>query len=776
MAALVGVDAKSLCLELLYSATEADTIDILKKRRLWDDRDKWTPYGAMPNNRGVVGNQQAHPVAALVEKLVNSVDSILISECLRRGVDPRGPEAPRSMAEALETYFDIPEGRLRSFNPVPRHLAEHIRLVAYGTKDQPSYIVLDDGEGQQPDRFPDTFLSLLRENKVAIPFVQGKYNMGGTGVLQFAGDNSFQLVISRRRPDLPGDGDPELKDMWGFTLVRRLRPGPGDPQSIYVYLAPDGETPRFSAASLPLLPGPYPAAFEHPMEWGTCIKLWNYKVPGRLKSTATLDLRYALERYLQQPGLPVRLMERRAGYKAHTYDTTMSGLAVVLANAGDDKEPGLAGGSPLLIPEVGSASLELAVIKQEADKTEKRYPAGVFFNVNGQLHGQLGVDFFKRRDLKLDYLADSLVVCVDCTDFDMSVREDLFMPSRDRMREIPARWLLEAAVREYLADHPGLGELNSRRRQEAISARVDEDTINILQDLVTSDPTLASLFGGGTKLKLPGGPLPTAIPFEGKRFPTHFRLAKEPKEGLLRKTPKNWAVHIEYETDAANDYFSPGRPDRGVITIGGTPQLKSVHLWNGKATLRFDIPPASSDGDRFKVTVGVMDESRVEPFRSSFAIEVLPEQPHETWGVVKPHVSGLSGIPNPVEVRQHEWEKFGFDEYSGLLVRHGDADDSLDIFINMDNQYLRNEKVRRRALGEDIVNTWFKYGLLVLSLGMLYRQRQLNGSKHEEDGDGAGPDSDQLPMDEFAAIAEASKGLAVTVVPLIAQLSKKGLA
>ncbi len=65
------------------------------------------------------------------------------------------------------------------------------------------------------------------------------------------------------------------------------------------------------------------------------------------------------------------------------------------------------------------------------------------------------------------------------------------------------------------------------------------------------------------------------------------------------------------------------------------------------------------------------------------------------------------------------------------------------------------------------------FAMLVLSLGMLYRQRQLNGSKRDDDGEGVGPDADQSPMDEFAAIAEASKGLAVTVVPLIAQLSKK---
>ena len=613
--AISGPKAKDLCLELLYAQTEADTIAILTKSGLWDDRSAWTPYGAMPNNRGVVGNQQAHPVAALVEKLVNSVDTVLLAECTQRGIDPRSSLAPQTMQEALEKYFGIPQGRLRSLSPVPKYLADHIALVVSGTKSEPNYAVIDDGEGQQPDRFPATFLSLLRENKVAIPFVQGKYNMGGTGVLQFAGENSFQLIISRRRPDLPAedDADPDQQGQWGFTLVRRQRPGPTDPQSVYVYLAPEGVVPHFDAESMPLKPGPYPTVFEQPVEWGTCIKLWNYKIGPGVRSLATLDLRYALERFLQEPGLPIRIYERRAGYTAHTLDTSMSGLAVVLANAGDDKEPGLDTGSPLTVQGVGTADLEIAVITEEADKTDKRYPAGVFFNVNGQLHGQLGPEFFKRRGLKLDYVADTLIVRVDCTGFDTAIREDLFMPSRDRMREIPERSVLEKQIEDYLAEHQGLGELNARRRQKLLSAGVDEDTATVLQELVRGDPALAALFGAGDKIKVPTGPIPEPQPYEGKRFPTYFRLAKEPKGGLVRRSPRNWTVHVEYETDAANDYFSTARQDRGELKISGAPNLKSVHLWNGKAIVRLEIPAGSSPGDVLKVFVTVMDESRVDP-------------------------------------------------------------------------------------------------------------------------------------------------------------------
>ena len=40
-------------------------------------------------------------------------------------------------------------------------------------------------EGQKPEDFPKTFLSLSEKNKEGIPFVQGKFNMGSTGSLRF---------------------------------------------------------------------------------------------------------------------------------------------------------------------------------------------------------------------------------------------------------------------------------------------------------------------------------------------------------------------------------------------------------------------------------------------------------------------------------------------------------------------------------------------------------------------------------------------------------------
>jgi hypothetical protein len=66
-------------------------------------------------------------------------------------------------------------------------LAENIQVIALGDKKVPSIVIYDNGEGQHPDHFKDSFLSLQPAIK-RIYISQGKYNMGSTGAVTFCGD------------------------------------------------------------------------------------------------------------------------------------------------------------------------------------------------------------------------------------------------------------------------------------------------------------------------------------------------------------------------------------------------------------------------------------------------------------------------------------------------------------------------------------------------------------------------------------------------------------
>jgi len=768
-------ERQRLCLNLLYAEAEDEVIEIMRHADLWDDASLWQDYGGMDMNRSIVGNQQSSPVAALVEKIVNSLDAVLTAECLRRDIDPHRSGAPQTMQQAVEKFFEVYEGRIPNLTPGERtEIGKRIQLVATGSKKSPNFVVIDEGEGQYPKEFPKTFLSLLRKNKTGIPFVQGKFNMGGTGVLQFAGRHSFQLIVSRRRSDLGSVAEQDQRSLWGFTLVRRLDPCMGKQYSRYVYLAPQGKIPSFAADTIPVRPGSYPNAYSERLEAGTVLKLWNYKVPGRLKTNLMFDMRRALEKHLPEPCLPIRLYERRPGYRAHSYETTLSGLSCVIGDSPEDIEGGLDTGTPLAVSGVGTVHMKVTVVKEETIRGRNpKYPrGGVFFIVNGQLHSELAKGFIERRT-KLDYIAGTTLAIVDCSKLGERVREDLFLGSRDRMRECDERDRLYSAIADYIKDHPGLRELNARRRQERIAAAIsEEETAKIIQEIVRTDPSLADLFGKGKKIKVPRGPEPEREPYIGRQFPTYFRLAKEPKGGLVKRCPRNRRARVKFETDATNDYFSRAK-DPGRIEVDGSLNLASVHLWDGQAILTFELPERCAPGDALNVGISVMDISRAEPFTSSFRIQVEPDaEPRPPGPTTPPPGAAFTGLPNITEVRRHEWEKWGFDERSALALRSSgnEGGEELDIAINMDNLYLQNERARRRKMDPELLNYWFKYGLCLLALGILYEKRRKGEARDE-----ATPET-EATGGRFEDVEDACRGLAVTIIPVVSQLSKGKLA
>jgi hypothetical protein len=84
----------------------------LESAGYWNDPSAWKYYGDMENNFSTIGNQQRSPAAALVEKLINSVDAVLIKECISRGISPQSTKAPQSIQQALKEFFIIREGNL----------------------------------------------------------------------------------------------------------------------------------------------------------------------------------------------------------------------------------------------------------------------------------------------------------------------------------------------------------------------------------------------------------------------------------------------------------------------------------------------------------------------------------------------------------------------------------------------------------------------------------------------------------------------------------------
>jgi hypothetical protein len=815
-------DARKLFEALLYSDSEDEVIAVLNSAHLWDDTKVWRRYGDSENNWSEAGNQQSRSDAALIEKLVNSIDARLTNECLAASIDPEGPKAPRTIREAVAVFIEKhpkphteAAGRIKDWDDKFRSkVSRDITLAATGFRPQdgkPCFTIVDRGEGQSPDAFPDTLLSLNRTNKLRIPFVQGKFNMGGTGVLKFCGKWNLQLVLSRRNPALLPKGAAQSDKQWGFTVVRRENPEGTRRSSVYTYLAPLGanEAPReggvlrFDADKLsvfPILNKPY----ERETEWGTLIKLYEYSASGYSNSHILRGdgLMERVDLLLPDLALPVRFHECR-DFKGHSgsFDTNVNGLTVRLL---DDKFKNLEEGFPTSAPmSVMGEKMTATIFAFKPQRAENyRKNEGVIFVVNGQTHGHLTTEFFRRKNVNLSYLKNSLLVMVDCSEFTGRAREDFFMNSRDRLSSGELRAATESALEDLLKHHPGLRELAEQRRREEVKKNLEENKPlkKVLEDLIKQSPTLAALFSLGAHVSNPFKS--TAVgseekQYQGKIYPTYFKFRNR-KEGevLARETPVNMRARVSFETDAVNEYFDKnlGKGSfalyRESSTGPWTPFSGYVgpNLSNGSATLSVELPENSEPGDKLNFIAEVTDESRVEPFANRFVITVgIPVETSGKPGGKKRPPAEKEGkehdlptkvaLPDVTLVEEKDWQKHDppFNKFTALRVRQPTTSTNVsaetiayDFFVNIDNVHLLRE-LKTTKESPAVIKKRFELALTLLGLGLLQDdQVEKSGTEKSSPQENVGVNSGEPNIED--KIEAFTKAVAPMLLPMIAGL------
>jgi hypothetical protein len=819
------LQAKKLCLDLIKADSEAEVIALLKATGCWDNRDLWRYYGDYENNYNTIGNQQSRPDAALIEKVVNAVDATLLNKCLERGIDPEGSEAPQSIRQAVAMFFDddyAPNsphaGQVKNWPNTKRtETARWLTLVATGAgakSGNPCFTISDRGEGQTPERMPDTFLSLTKSNKLRIPFVQGKFNMGGTGVFEFCGQNGIQLIVTRRNPAiLKGKPGHTSDAQWGFTVVRRENAGAGPVRSsVYTYLAPlgadkkpgQGGVLRFTANTMPIFPqarDPY----ARESEWGTLIKLYEYAATGFRSNILMKDgLLSRMDLLLPDVALPVRLYENRKSYKGHegSFENNLTGLSVRLEDdRGNNLEEGFPSSCPISAMGEQMTATIYAFKKGKAETYRKH--EGIIFTLNGQTHGHLTPDFFTRKAVGLSYLSDSILVMVDCSRFTGRARELLFMNSRDRLRNGELKKEIEDRLEEMLKQHQGLRDLKERRRREQTEAKLADSRPleEILESLLKKSPTLANLFLKGQRASNPFKPEKVReeqeTPFQGSRFPSFFKLkGREYGQVLERETPINMRSRIAFETDAENDYFGRAT-ERGQFSLFRTdvePRLPVTdyvgpNLQNGIGTLSIQLPADCQVGDTLCFLAVVTDPTRIDPFENRFSVTVKPEaQPTGSTGERRKPPGGKPGddrevpggiaLPNIIPVYEKDWDAQTppFDKYTALQIKNagddsaenGDEKPIYDFYVNMDNLYLKTE-MKPAQSDPEVTRARFTYGVVLLGLALVQDNEAEKAKTKKVEAEEKGEEEEGEANIE-RRVAEFTRAIAPVLLPMIASL------
>ena len=751
------MDSKKVCFRILRAESERQVTEIIYSVPEMANSINWHPIDERETNFNVVTNQASTGSKALTELCTNMVDAILMKHAHMKGIDSRGSQAPHSVTGAVRDLVQLkgsPSGILAEVDDEEylRTFAEDNLIIGVtGGRTQSESLCLsfvDNGEGQRPSDFKETFLSLSKGNKSDIPFVQGKYNMGSSGVLNYCGRRWYKLIVSRRFDE---------SGPWGWTLVRR-RPSSGKPVAEYFNI---NEIPWFLASVIhPMTLGNGDADKKVHLSTGTIVKLYDYKMES---ATSFRNIRESLNENLISTVLPFRLMDyrvtpQRTGRRAQGVDErTVSGMEFLLLrrdrgeSTEDDAESAYEPGTKEHIgniddPELGRVSVQAIIPRRQPSGKHlptwlalPRNTDRVFHTVNGQVQYKKKRGYLSQR-CGFPALKDRVVIIVDASELSEAGHNDVWKGDRENVRATEVGQLYKEKVTEVIKDSPYLKELQGKVVREETDRLTEKGRITLFQGLVDNDPSIAQLLPGGAVVTLPGYvglEEEEQEEWQGKYSPTFLELVGRSVRQDGAEIEIGGRRKVLFQTDAVNDYFS--RPDnRGrVFTSDLAGRFSQTNTFrNGTLTMTF-TPDTTKVmvGDEVRSSVSLLDDAMPEPVTEELLLRVVGERPIQRGGGRRQRKSSENEEQEGTEGRDlppYEWlTKDGrligenvtttwpeeFTEQDGGYVK--DLGDVKVYYINYDNAHFRRFlDTERDENNKKVVTEQYRIGMLVLMLGV----------------------------------------------------------
>ncbi|MBS1733619.1 MAG: hypothetical protein JST02_10010 [Bacteroidetes bacterium] len=715
----------------LYNAKTEDEVDfVIKKFPEIFKNENWSPIGGNESNYGIIENQQSNPIAALVEKVTNSIDAILTRKCLENKVQPSSTEAPKTMEDAVKNFF--PEYKNWDLPSPRKNQAENIQVIADGPPRNTSVVIYDNGEGQHPEDFDTTFLSLVRGNKNNIMFVQGKYNMGGSGAIVFCGKKGYQLIASKKF---------DCTGFFGFTLVREHPFKKGEAEykknTWYEYLKVNRKIPAFDLKGdldLRLL--------NRKFKTGSIIKMYSYQFPSGYSGFAQ-DLNQSLNEFLFEPVLPIYTVDKKERYPNNkVLELDLFGLKRRLENENNYIDDHFSEtyvdelfGEMKVTCYVFKAKVGNNDVKQTKENIRRQYFKNnmtVMFSINGQAHGHYTSEFITRQ-LKFNLLKDYLLIHVDCTKMKYEFRKELFMASRDRLKEGDE----SRELREYLGRKLRKSKLDDINRHRKESIGLDgEDTNELLKSFAKNlpkDSDLFKLLQNTLKLeekkdkdaKKPDQkkdkPHDDKKPFNPKRFPSFFKLhnAKQGDRTVIA-IPKDGEKIIKFDTDVENEYFDrseePGDLEIALLDaraneneggdkpgnkkeIGSLLNITKSSPNQGTIKVAFSPTQDMNVGDEIQVKISLNGAG--EAFEELLWIKIKEKEAPPNSTPKEEESYDNIGLPELIRIKEEQWaglESAGVEMgYSTVMYPVGEGNMLEKIYINLDSKVFLNYRSRLKS-------------------------------------------------------------------------------
>lgn len=811
-----SLNFKDVCRRLLRAESEDEVQEIIDSVPAMRDAKNWFPLDGRDTNFNVTSNQASDGGKALTELMTNMVDAVLTRHAYEKGINPKGPNAPETMYDAVDKLIkNLRGGKLVNLDPRDPWLKDFasknlvIGITGARTKRQgyPCYTFVDNGEGQAPNNFPTTFLSLSSGNKRDIKFVQGKYNMGSSGVLGYCGRKGFKLIVSRRY-----DG----KQPWGWTLIRR-RPNDGNEMPVADYFAigkPD-VLPQFEQDIVfPFATGAGKQYDGSTLKTGTIVKLFDYNVGRGFMSFR--GAREALNENLVETILPFRLLDfrqtpdkKRGGDRAEGIDPRpFYGLEYLLLRSHreeglepDEEEDAGAVDDRIHVanftdPDLGTISIGAIPLKPVHTQPEwlKKSNNRVFHAVNGQVHFKQTKGFLSTT-CKLPALKDRLIIIIDASQIKFGAHNEVWKGDREHIRNTILGERYKEVVAAAIRESDSLRKLQNKIAEEELKRATSAESNDLFQKLVDADPTLAGLLSNrDPQIRLPsaGGKNGSDAgkgDFTGKKSPTYLRL--EDKAATI-DIPINRTRPVGCRTDVENGYLQ--RNDiRGRVLVDEAVRTKfgvRENLQDGRLTIYFEpIDEHVAVGDTFTLRLGLKDDAIPAPVQTAELTIRIAEAakpatkkdkdktekkagPGGKSGGSGEEKAPTHGLPKCIlltregeDVKGYATEAWpeGFSQEDGGLIQDL-GDDGVIYKINYHNSYhLKYRDGQRGQVSKDVVTEKYILGMRILMLGFEQAYRVMKE---------IAPDKEALGESIEHVRRMAARGAASTVLALAENLPK----
>ena len=402
----------------------------------------------------------------------------------------------------------------------------------------------------------------------------------------------------------------------------------------------------------------------------------------------------------------------------------------------------------------------------------------VIFSVNGQVHGHYTTEFVSRT-LKFHLLKDYLLIHVDCTDLDMEFRRELFMASRDRLKDGKE----SRDLRKRLGDLLKTGRLREVYKARKARMSVDDtEAEDLIRNLTANLPLrneLMRLFGHTLKLKKPGKGPPKAKrrkkraskgdspAFHPQRYPSFLKaeLRNRVNGTPMVHVPLGGKRTIRFSTDVEDQYFDrvadPGELSIALVHPGTSgrdgpmPPLPNdvndvfniVKSSPKTGTIRLGLEPTKDVQVGDAVTISASLSGPGGPFQERVLIKIVDrEQAKKLDPKGTDNPDQQLGLPRLVRVYKdtgrgdQTWETL---EDSGVEMDHGvivhpvidDTNMLTDIYVNMDsNVLLRHRRSLRTQEAIEVADQRYTSTVYFHTL-FLYTITQSRKYRMRRDGD-----------------------------------------